>query len=151
MENSIITWYSLKKHRNRKFRFYTILVSDLGCILASFPGPLAMIFDICSCLIFGCFLGPIFPGARYQNDPQMAPRMTRESQKNRNLCSLVRFGRTRLQFDSIFGPLWLPFGTFWASLGSHLGSLLDMFGLFRASFGHHLRTAWHVAKFIPTH
>ena len=71
MENSIITWYSWKKHRNRKFRFYMILVSDLGCILASFPGPLAMIFDICSCLIFGCFLGPIFPGARYQNDPQI--------------------------------------------------------------------------------
>ena len=52
---------------------------------------------------------------------QMAPQMTRESQKNRNLCSRVRFWRTRLQFDSIFGPLWSQFGTFWASLGSRLG------------------------------
>ena len=110
-----------------------------------------MIFDICSSLIFGCFFGCIFHGARHKNCPQMAPQMDREFQKNRNLCSLVRFGRTRLQVDSIFGPLWSPFGTFWASLGSHLGSLLDMFGLFRASFGHHLRTAWHVAKLIPTH
>ena len=151
MENPIITWYSLKNHRNRKFRFYIIFVSGLGCFLAQFLGPLGMIFDICSSLIFGCFFGCIFHGARHKNCPQMAPQMDRESQKNRNLCSLVRFGRTRLQFDSVFGPLGSPFGMFWASLGSHLGSLLDMFGLFRASFGHHLRTAWHVAKFVPTH
>ena len=149
MENSIITLYSLKKHRNSKFRFYMILVSDLGCILASFPGPLAMIFDICSSLVFGCFFGCIFHGARHQNGPQMALQMDRESQKNRNLCSPVQFGRTRRQFDSVFGSLWSSFGTFWASLGSHLGSLLDIFGLFRAYFGHHLRTDWHVAKFVP--
>ena len=151
MENSIITWYALKKHRNRKFRFYMIFVSDLGCFLASFLGPSGMIFDICSSLVFGYFFGSIFHGPRHQNGPQMASQMDRESQKNRNLCSPVQFGRSRLQFDSVLGPLWSPFETFWASLGSHLGSLLDMFGLFRASFGHHLRTDWHVAKFIPTH
>ena len=137
MENSIITWYSLQKHRNRKFRFYIIVVSDLGCILASFPGPLAMIFDICSSLVFGCFFGRIFHGARHQNGPQMAPQMDRESQKNRNLCSPVQFGRTRLQFDSVFGSLWSSFGTFWASLGSHLdhfGHVWCLSGIFWTSF-----------------
>ena len=135
MGNSISTWYSLKKHRNRKFRFYTILVSDLGCILASFPRPLAMIFDICSSLIFGCFFGPIFHGARHQNDPQMAPRMTRESQKNRNLCSPLQFGG----LDSNLAP-------FWGHFGRHLGR-----------FGHLLAAIWDhfwtclVAKFIPAH
>ena len=123
MENSIITWYSLKKHRNRKFRFYTILVSDLGCILASFLGRSGMIFDICSSLIFGCFFGCIFHDDRHQHCPQMAPQMDRESQRNRNLCSLVRFGRTRLQFDSVLDSLWSPFETFQVSLGSHLGTL----------------------------
>ena len=75
MENSIITWYSLKKHRNRQFRFYTIFVSDLGCILASFLGPLAMIFVIFSSLISACFFVTIFGGARHQHGPQMAPQM----------------------------------------------------------------------------
>ena len=155
MENPSITWYPLKKHRNRKFRFYIIFVSDLGCILASFLGPLAMIFDICSSLMFGCFFGRF---VSWRSAPKWSPNGSPNGQKisktNRNFCSPVQFGRTRLQFGSVLAPLWSivwsPFGTFWASLGNYLGSLLDMFGLSRASFGHHLRTDCHVAKLAPT-
>ena len=82
--------------------------------------------------------------------PNGTPNRPIISKKSKFVLS-VQFGRTRLQFDSVLAPLWSPFGSFWASPGSHLGTLLDMFGLFRASFGHHLRTDWHVAKFIPTH
>ena len=113
-----------KKHRNRKFRFYTILVFDLGCILASCPGPLAMIFDMFSSLIFACFFVNIFGGARHQHGSQLAPQMDQEFQKKRNWCSPLPFGSTRRQFDSVLGPLWSPFGTFWAPVGHHLGSIL---------------------------
>ena len=132
MENSIITWYSLKKHRNRKFRFYTILVSDLGCILASFPGPLAMIFDICSSLIFGCFFGHLFHGARHQNGPKIAPRMTRESQKNRNLCSPLQFGG----LDSNLAPFWGHFGRHLGSCGHLLAAIWNHFWTCLVAFGH---------------
>ena len=49
---------------------------------------------------------------------------------------LVHFGRRLGRFGHLLAAIWIT---------------LDMFGVFRASFGHHLRTAWHVAKFIPTH
>ena len=136
LEKTIFATDVLQKHRNRRFRFYMIVVSDLECFLASFLGPLGMIFDICSSLIFGCFFGRIFHGARHQNCPKIAPQMDRESQKNRNLCSLVRFGRTRLQFDSIFGPLWSTLdvlGVSWQLFGITFGHVWSLSGIFWSS------------------
>ena len=135
MDNSIITWYSLKKHRNHKFRFYIIFVSDLGCILASFLGPLGIIFDIFWSLIFGCFFGCILHGARHENCPQMAPQMDQQFQK-KTKCMLatsiweystpirLRFGSTLVAIWDVLGISWQPFGITFGHVWSPFGHLL---------------------------
>ena len=109
-----------------------IRVSDLGRFLASILGPLGMIFDIYSSLIFGCFFGCIFHGARHQNCPQMAPQMDRESQKIET-CVLW-FGLGGL--DSNLTPFLVHFGRHLGRFGHLLAAIWDHFWTCLVSFGH---------------
>ena len=132
MENSIITWYSLKKHRNRKFRFYMICVSDLGCILASFLGPLGMIFDICSSLIFGCFLDVFFMALGTKMVPKWLPKWT-ENLKKIETCALqLSLGG----LDSTLTPFLVHFGRHFGRFGHLLAAIWDHFWTCLVSFGH---------------
>ena len=120
MENSILTWYSRKNQRNRKFRFYMNCVSNLAHILASFSYQFWMILPIFWKSIFGCIFGCVFPRFRHQDGSQMAPEIESKSQEKSKMCSPVQLMRSGSHFDLILDAFWSPFGQFWGPFGSHL-------------------------------
>ena len=123
MKKLIFTWYSRKKQRNRTFRFYIDFVPAFGHILAWFSEPFSMIVDTFSALIVGRIFGCVFLSFRHQTGSQMAPQMDKKNRKKWKWCVPVQRTRPSLCFDRILDPFWWPFGTFWASVGHHLGSI----------------------------
>ena len=78
MENSIITWDSLKKQKNCIFGFSINFVSDFTSISASFWKPFCMFFEVFMASNFGCNFGCVFlwvlAPSRHPDDSQNGPK-----------------------------------------------------------------------------
>ena len=75
MENSIITWDSLKKQKNCIFGFSINFVSDLHTFRHNFGSLFACFLRFSWRRISDVFLGAFFCGFWHQADTQMAPKM----------------------------------------------------------------------------